>query len=119
MLSKILTSVTLVLALSLQVHAHAAVAPVLGVNGNPVRGDVERPSNANPCGETNIAANIDSSTPIVAAADGTFTATVTNFNGHVFLLTQKYFTLPLSTVVEMVHARSQQLSTPLELVPTS
>lgn len=80
MFSKLLTCATLVLVLVLQAHAHAAIAPVLGVTGAPRRSDVQRPSNVKPCGRTNIAANIDGSTPVAAAADGTFTTTVTNFN---------------------------------------
>lgn len=81
MFSKIFASATLVLALSMQVQGHAAVAPVLGVAGAPARKDVQRPSAAAACGKTNVAATIDTSTPVVAAADGTFSATVTNFNG--------------------------------------
>jgi len=81
MFSKVFTSTALLLALSLQVHGHAAIAPVLGVAGAPARSDVQRPSAAAPCGKTNVAATIDTSTPVVAAADGTFSATVTNFNG--------------------------------------
>ncbi|KAF9010228.1 hypothetical protein BDQ17DRAFT_1235099 [Cyathus striatus] len=82
MLAKIWTSVTVLLALSLQVHGHAAVAPVIGVSGTPKRSDVKRPSTANPCGAgVNIATALGSATPVAAAADGTFTTTVTNFNG--------------------------------------
>jgi hypothetical protein len=82
MLAKIWASVTVLIALSLQAHAHAAVAPVIGVSGAPKRSDVKRPSNANPCGAgVNIATALRSATPVAAAADGTFTATVTNFNG--------------------------------------
>ncbi|TFK38031.1 hypothetical protein BDQ12DRAFT_652301 [Crucibulum laeve] len=82
MISKIWMSATFVLALSAQVYGHAAIAPALGVAGTPVRNDVERPSTANPCGSgVNIASTIDSSTAVAAAADGSFTTTVTNFNG--------------------------------------
>jgi len=80
MFSKILTSTTLVLALSLQVHAHAAIAPALGVSGTPVRNDVQRPSTKSPCGTVDIASTLDTSTPVQAAADGTFKVTVTDFN---------------------------------------
>ncbi|KDQ32091.1 hypothetical protein PLEOSDRAFT_1053349 [Pleurotus ostreatus PC15] len=71
----------LALAFSAQVSAHAGATPALGVAGQITRGDVERPSTANPCGEVNIAQNLNTATPIVAAADGTFTAAVQNFNG--------------------------------------
>ncbi|KAF9500673.1 hypothetical protein BDN71DRAFT_1501879 [Pleurotus eryngii] len=71
----------LALAFSVQVSAHAGATPAPGVAGQFTRGDVERPSTANPCGEVNIAQNLNTATPIVAAADGTFTATVQNFNG--------------------------------------
>ncbi|KAF8887544.1 hypothetical protein BD779DRAFT_1672676 [Infundibulicybe gibba] len=81
MFSKVFVSTALLLTLSLQVHGHAAIAPVLGVAGAPARSDVQRPSAAAACGKTNVAATIDTSTPVVAAADGTFSATVTNFNG--------------------------------------
>jgi len=80
MFSKIVALAALLLMTSEQVIAHAAIAPVLGVAGQPKRANVQRPSKANPCGKTKIAANIDTSTPVVAAADGTFTVTVTNFN---------------------------------------
>jgi len=82
MFSKVWTSATLLLALSIQVNAHAAVAPALGVSGNPVRNDVKRPNTANPCGAgVNIASAIDSSTAVAASAAGVIDATATNFNG--------------------------------------
>ncbi|KAI8974591.1 hypothetical protein BD414DRAFT_498142 [Trametes punicea] len=71
------------LSLSLQAHAHAAVAPALGVKGTPVRNDIQRPSKNSECGNVNIAQNIDSSTAVQAAANGTFAATIINFNGGV------------------------------------
>lgn len=84
MFSKLLTSSALVLAVSLQAHAHAAVAPALGVSGTPVRADVQRPSTAQPCGTgVNIASDIDSSTAVTAAADGSFDATAIDFNAYV------------------------------------
>ncbi|THH13355.1 hypothetical protein EW146_g6853 [Bondarzewia mesenterica] len=79
MFSKIFLSL-LVLVFASQVHAHAAIAPALGVSGTPVRNDAQRPSTASPCGNVNIASTIDSSTAVPAAADGTFAATITNFN---------------------------------------
>lgn len=81
MFSKVFTLAAIALAFTSQVQAHAAVAPVLGVAAAPKRSDVQRPSTAKPCGNANIASTINTSTPVVAAADGTFTVTATNFNG--------------------------------------
>ncbi|KAG8998492.1 hypothetical protein FRB94_000592 [Tulasnella sp. JGI-2019a] len=80
------TALLLVAGLTSQVNAHSALAPALGVSGTPVRGDVQRPSTAKPCGTINIASTLDSSTAVTAAADGTFTVTATNFNAYVLLL---------------------------------
>jgi len=80
MFFKLVSIAVVFVTLSAQVHAHAAIAPVLGLSGPPLRSDVQRPSTATPCGSTNIAANIDTPTPVAAAADGTFTVTATNFN---------------------------------------
>ncbi|KAI0793627.1 hypothetical protein C8Q74DRAFT_1194046, partial [Fomes fomentarius] len=79
----LVAAVALCLSVSLQVHAHAAIAPALGVQGTPVRNNAQRPSNARPCGNTNIAQTIDSSTAVTAAANGQFQATITNFNAGV------------------------------------
>ncbi|KAI0032419.1 hypothetical protein K488DRAFT_23179, partial [Vararia minispora EC-137] len=76
MFSKALAVLTLVLS----VNAHAIFAPPLGVTGTPARSDVQRPSTAKPCGKINPASTIDTSTPVVANADGTFTVTATDFN---------------------------------------
>ncbi len=83
MFAKAWTSIVLLLAVSLEVHGHAAVAPVLGKgSAAPVRKDAKRPTKIAPCGlGVKVAGAIDQSTPIQAAADGTFTATITNFNG--------------------------------------
>ncbi|KAI0319507.1 hypothetical protein OF83DRAFT_1082211 [Amylostereum chailletii] len=67
-------------AFATSAHAHAGVTPALGVAGTMVRSDVQRPNKLNACGKTDIASNIDTSTPIAANADGTFNATITNFN---------------------------------------
>jgi len=81
MFSKIWTSAALVLALSLQVHAHAIVSPALGVSGTPIRADVKRPSAAEPCGAgVNIASALDSSTAVAASAAGAIDATAIDFN---------------------------------------
>lgn len=82
MFSKIWTSAALVLALALQVTAHAAVSPALGVSGTPVRNDVKRPSANSPCGAgVNIANTIDTSTAVAANAAGSFDAVAISFNG--------------------------------------
>jgi len=80
MFSKAFFVSALVVALSLEAHAHAGVAPALGVKGQLARSDVQRPSNDKPCGNVNIAQTLDTSTPVQAAADGTFTVTATDFN---------------------------------------
>lgn len=84
MIFKLLSASTLVFGLVLQTQAHAAISPALGVAGTPTRNDVQRPSTAQPCGNVNIAQTIGSTTPIVANADGSFTATITNFNAYVY-----------------------------------
>ncbi|CAK5273573.1 unnamed protein product [Mycena citricolor] len=68
------------LALALHVQGHAMPSPALGVQGAPKRSDVQRPSTAKPCGNVNIAATLDTSTAIPAAADGTVLMNMTNFN---------------------------------------
>ncbi|KAH9899177.1 hypothetical protein C8Q73DRAFT_743232 [Cubamyces lactineus] len=84
MFSKSVVAVaTVLLGFSLQAHAHAGVTPALGVTGTFARSNVQRPSQAKPCGTIDIAQNIDSSTAITAAANGTFAATITNFNAGV------------------------------------
>jgi len=79
MLSKSFLVSAVVFALGLQVNAHAAISPALGVTGNVTRSDVQRPSTAKPCGNTALTA-IDTSTPVNAAADGSITMNITNFN---------------------------------------
>ncbi|EIM88835.1 uncharacterized protein STEHIDRAFT_166817 [Stereum hirsutum FP-91666 SS1] len=76
-----LVALTVLLALTTQVHAHAGVSPALSVSGDLTRNDVQRPSSSSPCGNINIAKSVDSSTPVKAATNGSFAATVTNFNG--------------------------------------
>ncbi|EIW58865.1 uncharacterized protein TRAVEDRAFT_85634, partial [Trametes versicolor FP-101664 SS1] len=73
----------LCLGFALQAHAHAAIAPALGVKGTPVRNDAQRPQKNSECGNIDIAKNFDSSTAIQAAANGSFVATITNFNGGI------------------------------------
>jgi len=80
MFSKVFATISVLLAVSSQVHGHAIIAPPLGVTGTPARSDVQRPSTASPCGTINVASTLDTSTPVQAAADGTFTTTATDFN---------------------------------------
>ncbi|KAJ6523857.1 hypothetical protein B0H19DRAFT_646931 [Mycena capillaripes] len=68
------------LTLAAQTSAHAIPNPALGVKGTPKRSDTQRPSTAKPCGKIDIATNLDTSTAIPAAADGTVTLQVQNFN---------------------------------------
>ena len=85
MFSKSALTSVLVLALALHANGHALIAPMLGVDRNPpVRDDVQRPSNENPCGTIDIARSIDTSKAVELASDGTFNVTVTSFNGYVF-----------------------------------
>jgi len=80
MFSKYLTVAVVFLAASIEVHAHAAVAPVLGVAGTPKRSDVKRPSTAAPCGAgVNIAQELGTSQAVTANGDS-FTVQAINFN---------------------------------------
>jgi len=81
MLSKIFAFTAAILVFSAQVHAHAAVAPALGVSGTPTRNDVQNPSTASPCGKIDIASALSTSTPVVAAANGSFVVTAIDYNG--------------------------------------
>ena len=80
MFSKSIIAPLFLLALTSSVNAHAAVAPALGVKGNPARSDVQRPSQAKPCGNIDIAQNLDTSTAVNANANGSFAASITDFN---------------------------------------
>lgn len=84
MLFKLLSVSSLVFGLALQAQGHAIISPALGVSGTPTRNDVQRPSKNSPCGNVDIASALTTATPITVNADGTFTATVTNFNAYVF-----------------------------------
>jgi len=79
MLSKAFLVSFVILGLGLQVSAHAGVTPALGVNGQLTRNDVQKPTAAKPCGNTPLT-NIDTSTPVTAAADGTVKMTATSFD---------------------------------------
>lgn len=83
MFPKIFFALALVPGLTFQVSGQALVAPPIGVAGTTAQGDVQEPSDNAPCGAgVDIAQTLAASTPIVAAADGSFTATVTNFNRY-------------------------------------
>ncbi|KAI0366962.1 hypothetical protein BV20DRAFT_608802 [Pilatotrama ljubarskyi] len=60
-----------------------AIFPALGVKGTPARSDVQRPSKNAQCGKVNVAQTIDSSQAIQAAGNGTFAASILNFNAGV------------------------------------
>ena len=80
MLSKLHFILALCLGASLQVHGHALITPALGVSGAGARSDVQRPSAKAECGTVNVANTINTSTPVQASANGSFDATITNFN---------------------------------------
>ena len=80
MFSKSFIAPIFLLALTSSVNAHAAIAPALGVKGNTTRSDVQRPSQAKPCGNINIAQNLDNSTAVNANAKGIFAANITGFD---------------------------------------
>jgi hypothetical protein len=67
---------------TLEVSAHAAINPALGVKGTAARNDVQRPSNNKPCGNAALT-GIGSSTPVTADATGAFSVSIQNFNGSV------------------------------------
>ncbi|KAI0763827.1 hypothetical protein BD413DRAFT_606510 [Trametes elegans] len=73
----------LCLGLVLQAQAHAVISPALGIQGNPVRNDAQRPSKGKECGNVDIAKDFASSTAVQADANGTFAVTITNFNGGI------------------------------------
>lgn len=65
---------------AIDVSAHAAINPALGVKATAARSDVQRPSNNKPCGNAALTA-IDTSNAVIADASGAFTVNVQNFNG--------------------------------------
>ena len=121
MFAKIWASSLLVLALCLQVTAHASVSPLLGVSGATTRADVQRPTAKNPCGAgVNIVSEFKSSTAVTADASGSVQLNATCFNGLGSLFLIKEFTsLTLDVVVLMVPCCLRLKSIPLELVNIS
>jgi len=82
MFAKIWASSLLVLALCLQVTAHATVSPPLGVQGAAIRADVRNPTATNPCGAgVNIVSEFKSSTAATADASGSVQLNATCYNG--------------------------------------
>jgi hypothetical protein len=81
MFSKSLIASIFLLASISSANAHAGVNPALGVKGQMVRSDVQRPSANTPCGTVNVAQNLDSSTAVQADASGNFSPSITDFNG--------------------------------------
>nr|GAT42574.1 predicted protein [Mycena chlorophos] len=78
---KFFSTIAIVLALALNVHAHASPVPMLGVSGIPTRNDVQNPSTGSPCGKINIAETINSSASVAMEADGrTAKINVTDYN---------------------------------------
>ncbi|KAJ7856906.1 hypothetical protein B0H13DRAFT_1641242, partial [Mycena leptocephala] len=77
----LLACASIILALAAQTSAHAMPNPALGIKGAPQRSDTQRPTTAKPCGNVDIASNLDTSTAIAAAADGTVTMNVENCIG--------------------------------------
>ncbi|KAK7031866.1 hypothetical protein R3P38DRAFT_2925967 [Favolaschia claudopus] len=86
MKSTTLFTTLLTLALSaLHASAHAMPNPALGITGRALqRNDAQRPSDDKPCGNVDIASNIDKATaiPVTVGKDGTSVSfNMTNFNG--------------------------------------
>jgi hypothetical protein len=82
MVSRSFIAYAFLLGFMTSVNAHAAIDPALGVKGgNASRSDVQRPSTAKPCGNVNIAQTLDSSTTVAANANGSFSPSITDFNG--------------------------------------
>ncbi|KZV76162.1 hypothetical protein PENSPDRAFT_680367 [Peniophora sp. CONT] len=82
MFVKIFTTI-IILATAASVSAHTIFTPAIGISGRAaVRADVERTTAAAPCGpNVDVATAIPGSTAATLNADGTFTVTVTDFNG--------------------------------------
>jgi hypothetical protein len=79
MFSKSFIALISVFALTVSVNAHAAVAPLLGVIGDPKLSDVQKPTASAPCGNVDISDNLSTSTAAAANSDGEFIINITNF----------------------------------------
>ena len=80
MFSKSFIAAIFLLALTSSVNAEIVITPALGVKGKPERSDAQRPSQAKPCGNINIAQKLDTSIAVKANADGSFTTKIIGFN---------------------------------------
>ena len=86
--------VVLMLGASVRVEAHATIAPMLGLGRTPQRNDVQRPTDAKPCGNVDIASTFDTTETIAVKSDRTFSAFVQNYNAYVsFILSQRSLSL--------------------------
>jgi len=78
MRSVISVSSALSLILALQAQGHAIITPALG--GGTARSDVQRPTNAAPCGRNIDVASLLSTSQAVPVTNGEIDAVITNFN---------------------------------------
>ena len=76
-----IAAATVFLGLGVQAHAHAGVQPALGVNGAFARSNVQRPSTAKPCGNVDVAKNIDKSSVAVTGLSCRFPGEGGSLNG--------------------------------------
>jgi hypothetical protein len=84
MFSKVLVASLFIVSSLSGVYSHAIIAPALGVSGTAARSDVQRLSANTPCGNINVAQNIDTSTAVPLNADGTFSVYVFKVYGEFF-----------------------------------
>jgi len=80
MFSKVFATVSVMLAVSSQVHGHGGVQPFFGVTGTLAKSDISKLVASSPCGNVDIASSLDTSTAVPAAADGTFDVTGVTFD---------------------------------------
>lgn len=81
MFSKTVLLSAIVLGFANQAFGHAAIQPQLGILGNSTRSDVQQPSTSSPCGNTDIASNINNSTAVALDSTNSFSTSIVNFNG--------------------------------------
>jgi len=81
MFSKTILFSAIVLGFANQAFGHAAIQPQLGIQGNSTRNDVQQPSTSSPCGNTDIASNINNSTAVALDSTNSFSTSIVNFNG--------------------------------------
>ena len=111
MFSKSFIAPIFFLALTSSINVHAVVAPALGVKGNPARSDVQRPSQAKPCGNIDIAQNLDTSTAVNEMKTEAFPLTlltlIREYIVRAHLLERISHLIGMSSVLFMVHDRSR------------